>query len=183
MDRPRKITKPALGLSADYLIPYAPYVTEPDPQAKSGASRRYSKRGLDTGQIVIRGGTHFEFNDEPTGTLPASLRGIDLVTWYTLAWFDKYLKHDPTADARLLTTRWRDDGAGAAADPGGDGNLYSAHYRSRLGITRTGGGSFDCEDLRAGCKGQRLATKDCGPREFSFLAPRCRGPAVRHLPA
>jgi hypothetical protein len=35
-----------------------------------------------------------------------------MIAWYTTAWFDKYVKHDPTADARLLTNRWRHDAAG-----------------------------------------------------------------------
>ncbi len=170
-----KITKPVLGLTADYLIPYAPYLTKPNPKAKNIASERYSKRGVDTGQIVVRGGTHFEFGDEPTGVLPASLRGIDLATWYTLAWFDKYLKGDPTADRRLLTSRWRNDEIGGKADPGGDANLFSTYYRSRLDITRTNGKGFDCEDLRQGCSGQPTAKADCGLRKFSFLALDVKG--------
>jgi dienelactone hydrolase len=164
------LRKPALGLTADYLLPYAPYVTYPDPMAKSPASLAYTKAGVDSGQIVIRGGTHFEFNDDPTGVVPASLRGIDLATWYTLAWFDKYLERDPTADARLLSSRWRDDRAGGAADPSGDANLFSSYYRSRLAVTLAGGKRVACGDLRAGCPGQPAAAADCGPRDFSFLA-------------
>jgi pimeloyl-ACP methyl ester carboxylesterase len=106
-----RLRKPPLGLSGDYLIQPVPYVTAPDPQAKNLASLSYSRAGVDSGQIAIRGGEHIDFAGEPTGIAPASLRGIDMTTWYTTAWFDKYLKHDPTADARLLTARWRDDAA------------------------------------------------------------------------
>jgi len=85
-----------------------------------------------------------------------------MTTWYTTAWFDKYLKHDPTADARLLTARWRNDAAGGAADPSHDRNLYSYHYLSRLQIHLTGGTRVDCENLRNGCAWQPAAGDDCG---------------------
>src|SRR5699024_6215783 len=115
-------------LAGDYLIQTVPYLTRPDPHAKALASVAQSRAGVDSGQIVIRGATHFDFADEPPGVLPASLRGIDLATWYTAAWFDKYLKRDPTADARLLSARWRDDPPAGAADPSDDPNMYSYHY-------------------------------------------------------
>lgn len=164
------LTKPVLGLAGDYLLDYAPYVTRPDPLAKARASLAYAGAGVDGGQIVIRGGTHVEFADEPTGGTGASLRGIDLTTWFTTAWFDKYLKRDPRADARLLSARWRDDRAGGAVDPSGDANLYSFYYRSRLDITLAGGSRYTCENLRDGCPGQPAIEADCGPRDYSFLA-------------
>jgi len=163
------LRKPALGISADYLLSYSPYLAKPDPDNKLRASLAYSKAGVDSGEIIVRGGTHFDFGDDVSGFFPASLRGIDLGTWYTLAWFDKYLKHDPTADARLLSARWRDDPGTRAVDPAGDANLYSYHYRSRLDITLAGGARRDCEDLRAGCAGQATASDDCAPAKFGFL--------------
>ena len=164
-----RLKKPALGISGDYLLSYSPYLAKPDPDNKLRASLAYSKAGVDSGQIIVRGGTHFDFGDDVSGFFPASLRGIDLGTWYTLAWFDKYLKHDPTADARLLSARWRDDPDTRAVDPAGDANLYSYHYRSRLDITLAGGARRDCEDLRAGCAGQPTASDDCAPAKFGFL--------------
>jgi dienelactone hydrolase len=164
------VTKPALGISSDYLLTPEPYVQAPDPQAKEEASLAASKAGVDSGEIMIRGGTHFEFGDLPTGLIPATLRGIDMVTWYTTAWFDEYLKHEPSADARLLSGRWRDDGAGGAVDPSHDPNLLSYHYLSRLDIHLSHGQVFDCENLRAGCAGQTTASTDCGPASYSFLA-------------
>jgi hypothetical protein len=162
------VTKPELSLTSDYLLEPNPYVSPPNPNDKGPASLIYTQKGLDTGSIVIRGGTHFEYNDVPA-LLPATLRGIDLVTWYTTAWFSKYLLHDPRADALLLTSRWSDDAAGGAADPGGDANLYSWHYRSRLDLHLAGGRRFDCEDLRAGCAGQTSASTDGGPANYSFV--------------
>jgi hypothetical protein len=161
---------PALGLSSDYLLTPEPYTVVPDPDVKELGSLAYTKAGVDTGEIVIRGGTHYEFGDVPTGAIPASRRGIDLVTWYTLAWFDRYLKDEASADARLLTTRWRDDGIGGSVDPSHDPNLFSYHYRSRLDVHLVGGGTFDCDDLRVGCAGQVEPSADCGSASFSYLA-------------
>ena len=45
---------------------------------------------------------------------PATLRGADEIDWYTTAWFDKYVKGDPSADSRLLTNRWHSDKLEAA---------------------------------------------------------------------
>jgi dienelactone hydrolase len=165
-----RLHAPALGLSSDYLLTPEPYTIVPDPDLKELGSLAYTKAGVDTGEIVIRGGTHYEFGDVPTGAIPASRRGIDLVTWYTLAWFDRYLKDEASADARLLTTRWRDDEIGGSVDPSHDPNLFSYHYRSRLDLRLIGGGTFDCEDLRAGCGGQVKPSADCGPASFSYLA-------------
>jgi hypothetical protein len=100
---------------------------------------------------VIRGGGHYECPYIPTELLGATLRGSDLCAWYTAAWFDKYLRGDRHADARLLTGRWRSDAAGAAVDAGGDGNLFSFYHRSRVSIGLANGGRFECDDLRAGC--------------------------------
>src|SRR3954447_8975565 len=166
--KPAPITKPALGMSADYFLTPTPYGSAPDPGAKSTASHAYSKAGVDTGELIIRGGTHYEFSYLPDQGFGATLRGMDLAAWYTGAWFDKYLKGDPTADSRLLTDRWRADAPEAAADPDHDGNQYSFYYPSRLDVGLAGGGRFDCENLRsaAGCALRR----DCEPVPFSYLA-------------
>ena len=163
------ITKPALGLNGDYIAP-VPYLVPPRPTDKALGSLTYTNNGVDSGNITIRGGSHLEFNDAPIGVLPASLRGIDLTTWYTVAWFAKYLQHDPKADAMLLTARWRDDAATGAVDPGKDPNLYSWHYKSRLDLTLANGQHYDCEDLRDGCSGQLTPAEDCGPAAYSFVA-------------
>lgn len=162
------ITKPALGISSDYALAPAPYLQPPNPHLKSRASSLYSQAGVDSGTIVIRGGTHYEYNDTPI-LLPASLRGIDLVTWYTVAWFRKYLMDDPAADKMLLSARWRRDTDTAAVDPAGDPNLYSWHYRSRLDITLHNGSRFDCEDLRQGCVGQVSRDDDGYSGDYSFV--------------
>jgi hypothetical protein len=161
------ITKPALGMSADYGLTPSVYTSDPDPLAKSTASLAYSDAGVDTGELIIRGGTHYEFSFIPNIAFGGTLRGADQVAWYTTAWFDKYVKRDPTADRRLLTTRWHHDGTAASIDPNRDGNMYSFYYRSRLDIGLAAGGRFECEDLRNRCPG--LSPNDGWTGMYSYL--------------
>jgi len=164
------ITKPALGMSADYGLPPLPNTSLPDPEGKSTWSLNYSKAGVDTGEIIIRGGSHLDFSFIPNQAFGASLRGADMIAWYTTAWFDKYLKHDPGADAMLLTKRWQDDPIEASIDPNHDGNASSFYYYSRLGIHLANGQVWDCEDLRDGCPGMVPESQDGFPGTYSYLA-------------
>jgi hypothetical protein len=161
------VTKPALGMSADYFIPPEPNTSQPDPLAKAAESRQYSKAGVDSGEVIIRGGTHFDFDWIPNAGFPATLRGADEIAWYTTAWFDKYLKGDPSADRRLMTNRWRSVPDEAAVDPHHDGNMFSFYYLSRLDIGLSGGGRFDCEDMRTGCPG--LVSDDGFAGDYSYV--------------
>ncbi len=162
------ITKPALGIAADYGLDAQPNRSDPDPAAKSVASLAYSKAGVDTGQIVVRGGGHFEYGFIPNPGFGATLRGEDMTAFYEQAWMDKYLKGDPSADARLLSDRWRADERSAEVDPDADANMFSRYYRSRLDIGLAGGGRVLCEQMRdaAGC----ALRPDGGPVPYDFLA-------------
>jgi dienelactone hydrolase len=159
---------PSLGITNDSFTGNESRSSDPDPLEKSKGSRGFSQAGVDTGSIAIRGGTHFEYSYLPSRAFRATLRGIDLAAFYTTAWFDKYVKGDPAADARLLSTRWRSDPGDLAVDPAGGGNLYSFYYRSRLDIRLADGSRFTCEDLRTGCAGQ--VENDGLGANYSFLA-------------
>jgi hypothetical protein len=165
---------PALGIASEYYVGDPPYFTDPNPQANNGSFLTHQAAGIDTMEVTVRGGTHFEYSFLPNPAFTATLRGIDLASWYTLAWFDKELKHDPTADARLLSERWREDAAGAAVDLDGDGNLLSWHYRSRLAfrLERRPHRLVTCDDLRAGCDALVDQAQDGGPESYSFLEDR-----------
>jgi dienelactone hydrolase len=151
---------PALGMSADYFLPPTPNTSQPDPAAKSTESFAYSKAGVDTGELIIRGGSHLDFSFipfppayTPGPPFGATLRGADMIDWYTSAWFDKYLKNDCTADSRLLTQRWRYDGEEASIDPNHDGNMFSFYYPSRLQFHLANGKLYDNENLRTDTHG------------------------------
>jgi dienelactone hydrolase len=146
--QPAPMTKPALGMSADYFLPPTPNTSQPDPEAKTAESVQYSNAGVDSGELIIRGGSHLDFSWIPDPAFGATLRGADMIDWYTSAWFDKYVKGDPSADQRLLSNRWFDDAQEKAVDPFNDGNMFSQYYRSRLDVGLAGGGRFDCEDIR-----------------------------------
>jgi dienelactone hydrolase len=179
---PAPITKPALGMSADYFLPPTPNTSQPDPEAKTAQSVAYSGAGVDSGEIVIRGGSHLDFSWIANPAFGASLRGADEIDWYTSAWFDKYVKQDPGADKRLLSNRWFDDAQEKAVDPFGDGNMFSQYYRSRLDIGLAGGGRFDCEDIRPDpmrpdppstpnqpCSGFVPAAQDGWPGDYDYV--------------
>lgn len=169
------IHTPALGMSADYFLPPEPNTSQPAPRAKSKESFAYSRAGVDTGELIIRGGSHLDFSfiPFPPVYLPnppfgATLRGADMITWYTSAWFDKYLKRGCTADRRLLTRRWRHDAAEAAVDPNHDGNMFSFYYRSRLAFHLANGKRYDNENLRDHTRG--LKSNDGYKGRYSYLS-------------
>ncbi|QIK67737.1 hypothetical protein G7072_16530 [Nocardioides sp. HDW12B] len=158
---------PSLGISNDYGLTPTPFLTEPDPRAKSQGSRVFSKAGVDSGQLVVRGGTHYEYSFIPTPTFGATRRGIDLASWYTTAWFDRYVKGSGAgALDRLLTDGWRHDAVDREVDPEGGGDLLSERYRSRLDIGRDGGLRVRCEDLRGDCAALRA---DDRPSSYSYV--------------
>jgi dienelactone hydrolase len=173
------ITKPALGISADYGLPPTPNTSLPDPAFKEAESVAYSKAGVDSGEIVIRGGSHLDFSFIPNQAFGASLRGPDVTDWYLTAWFDRYLKGQPGAQNRLLSERWRDDPVEAGVDPNHDGNAFSFYYYSRLDIGLDGGGRFDCEDLRDGCPGMVPEADDGFAGDYSYVKIDTTPDAVR----
>ncbi len=176
--QPPPISKPALGISNDYGIVPTPNLSDPDPQAANDGFLAYRDAGVDSMQINIRGGTHEESAFIPGSTLPyplgsATLRGHDMVAWYTAAWFDKEVKClgrrprcERRADRLVLTDRWLDDRIGAGVDLGGDGNLLSFYLRSRYAFERAGGRRVGCADMRAGCAAMGPDPK---PADFSYL--------------
>lgn len=167
--RPLKPRVPALGMSADYYENPQPYTGDPPPQDKGEAFAAYRAAGVDTMELVLRGATHFEWSYAPG--LPATLRGIDLATWYSQAWFDRYLKHRNSAARRLLSDRWRHDPRGRSVDLRGDGNLFSFYYRSEFAI-HSHGKLMRCGNLRKGCAALIPKRRDGYPGEYSYLRAR-----------
>lgn len=177
------ITKPAMGISNDYGIVPAPNLSDPDPQGPNGGFLAYKDAGVDSMQFQIRGGTHEESAFIPGMTTVAvglaSLRGTDMVAWYTTAWFDKYVKCEPgsacerNADRRLLTDRWREDERSGQIDLAGDPNAFSFYLRSRYDLTNTDGSEVTCDNMRAGCPSMG---PDGLPAGYSFVSDAYSAP-------
>jgi hypothetical protein len=102
----RKIHAPALYFGADYKFPTFATPTNPDnlPNARQHwpAFRQSRKAGVDTMTITPRTSTHYEWDQQSAaGSLPASRFGQVTSFYFTLAWFDRYLKHERSALRRL----------------------------------------------------------------------------------
>ena len=183
------ITKPAMGISNDYGITPTPNTSDPDPEAATAGFQAYKAAGIDSLQFVIRGGTHEESAFIPGMTVPvlglASLRGSDLVAWYTTAWMDKQVKCadgsacESDADKRLLTDRWRDDARSGQVDNNGDSNVYSFYKRSRYDFLTSGGTEVTCDDMREGCASMG---PDGLPSGYGFVSDAYSAPDVPGAP-
>jgi dienelactone hydrolase len=168
---------PALGLSNDYGFWTQPTETPPNPEAKQNGFKLLAAAGVDSAEIVLRGATHLEYSYIPV-VLPASRLGERMASYYTVAWFDRYLKGDAGGFARLVAAAFDGSadghsiGAGdysteaALANPtdplAGNvpyeiegipvANAVSFYYRSAYSLTDpTGGERRTCSDVRAGC--------------------------------
>jgi hypothetical protein len=145
---PYKIRTPALGSSNDYSLVVQPYTSEPDPEGKKTAFTAWEKAGQPSMQVVIQGGTHYEYS--LIAQSPAPFPTSNWKTWgnpfadhYSLAWIDRWLKKpgEPgyaDADQRLLADRdW--------------GNRMSFYFRSARAFPDRAGLPHVCQDIRAGC--------------------------------
>ena len=185
------IRTPALGIGADYYFKVTPTTEAPepaktntqggrgrgtDPHPKDLGYQELKAAGVDSMLVVLRAGTHLDFS---LFGGPASRYGESVINYYTLAWFDRYLKgaHDPAlaADAfSRLTAQTFDDSAdrhnisqglydeAAAGDSVLKGNRpylvggtpvrdrLSFYFKSRCAITKPGSTvRVGSEDMRA----------------------------------
>ena len=170
-------TTPALGLNSEYFLNPEPMQSPPDPQSKATAYQQLVKAGTDSMQIGLRSSMHLEYSYVPY-ILPASHYGERVAFYYTLAWFDYYLRHMASGYTRLIAKSFDNssdvhsigggtyDPARAAADPTDPAagnvpttikslpvaNRLSFYYDSEYSLTPPGRGrKSSCLDMRAGC--------------------------------
>ncbi|CAA9319125.1 MAG: hypothetical protein AVDCRST_MAG11-1919 [uncultured Gemmatimonadaceae bacterium] len=118
---------PALGQASETCL-------DKPADAKLTAFERWRQAGVPAMTVVFAGASHFWWSAQ------ASAAQHDLAHAYTRAWFDRWLKADTTATARLLGRT----APGLPSRPSSE--LLSARFRSAA--------AFDgraCPDLRAGC--------------------------------
>ncbi|HVA76078.1 MAG TPA: hypothetical protein VNF71_16105 [Acidimicrobiales bacterium] len=173
---PASVHTPALGLNSEYFFNTTPMSSPPDPHAKDQAFKQLSSAGVDTMQVALRASMHLEYSYVPY-ILPASSLGERVAFYYTLAWFDYYLRHDASGFQRLVATTFDSSadahaiGAGAysptaaAADPTDPAagnqpyliaglpvaNRVSFYYESEYSLASPAGSLVTCSDIRAGC--------------------------------
>jgi dienelactone hydrolase len=109
-----RIHAPTLWFGVDYefpslLIPKDP-ASPPDPdQHLEAAFGQLVAAGIDTMAIDTRASTHYEFGYQPfPASFQASRYGERVASYYTIAWFDRYLKGDLTATSRLTALEFDD---------------------------------------------------------------------------
>ena len=180
---PATVHTPALGFNSEYFFNTEPMSSPPDPHAKDQAFRQLQAAGVDTMQVALRESTHLEYAYVPY-ILPASSLGERVAFYYTLAWFDYYLRHDPTGYQRLVAASFDRSadvhaiGAGAFSptaaaanptDPAAGNAPYliaglpvadrmSFYYESEYSLTAPDGTRAYCSDIRAGCPATPPAT-------------------------
>jgi dienelactone hydrolase len=170
---------PTMFQTADYncqQVPVCvpqPYTSPPDylgPGNKDQDFRLLRSAGVDTMKVSLRAATHLDYTQFGlAGT--GSRYGAAVAEYYTLAWFDKYLRgatrRDVATDAlrRLTATTFDDsedvhDISSGQFDPATAANVppmlsgqpvldrLSFHFRSGYWLD---GGAEQCDDIRAGC--------------------------------
>lgn len=137
-------TVPAMGQNGESFTEPSFHFSRPDPEEKKSAFNTWRDAGVDTMQIAPRAATHLEWSYIPELPLAASSWGQDIVAFYTLAWFDKYLLGHATADARLLTKALNQP---ANENCGGNAGCYSIYYKSAYHFHDAGGALHMCDDI------------------------------------
>lgn len=202
---------PALYLTADFNCQRVPvcaperYGDRPDPKGPGNKDVdfvRTAAAGLDTMKIALRAATHLDFSVLPSGV--GSRYGQAVTSYYTLAWFDRFVRgaqrgraalstdarrrltaetFDASADVHQLSggtydaTSGRNVGALLAGLPVRD--RLSFHFRSAWSLDR---GRRVCEDIRAGgCDRSAAVVRAAGAagacrsrRSFPITLPRPR---------
>jgi len=200
------IRTPALFLVADYLCQQVPvcvpqpfcklqdchapqsFTAPPDPLGpgnKDEDFRRVSGAGVDSMKITLRAATHLDFTQFSPGT--GSRYGAAVAFYYTLAWFDRYLRGAQPGERalagvalrRLIATRF-DRSADIHNVSGGTYNAATNRnvpafiggqpVRDRLSFEFRSayffaGGRYRCASMRAGCPAPTPPKKHKKPKK------------------
>lgn len=139
---------PALDEEADgYFLNPEPSPTAPDPGAHLTAERAWAKAGVDTMTFTVRGGVHTEWAVYPLISLGTAY-GTMMANYYSLAWFDRYVKGDPMATGRILAgPTARDPRLPQPNDVAWNAHHFSVRYLSAWHL-HDGAKLVDATDLR-----------------------------------
>src|SRR3954469_6772610 len=98
------IHAPAMGLTNDYGFWTQPTLTPPDSHSKMDGYDQVRKAGLDSQIVAFRGATHLTYTYIPL-VFQANELSERMASYYTLAWFDSYLRSDKSGFTRLTATK------------------------------------------------------------------------------
>jgi hypothetical protein len=126
---------PALGEANDN--PGSTEPTNTDPEQKKTAFAAWRKAGQPAMQVVFAGSGHLDWAQAPSNRSAAKLEELKLFEYYTRAWFDRWLRGDRSAAARLLAR---------SVDGKALGDVLSTKWRSGAAFD-----GHDCADVRAAC--------------------------------
>src|SRR5262249_41379237 len=99
---------PTLFLAADYPFPTTPTPMASNPDPDKHVDTAYQQLitatpPVDAMTVTPRASDHYEWGAQPfPSNFPSSRYGERTSLYYTLAWFDRYLKDDPSGTARLI---------------------------------------------------------------------------------
>jgi hypothetical protein len=140
---------PGMNQQADgYFLNPTPSPQAPNPQTHLAAHKKWVEAGIDTYSFTVRGGTHLEWSYIPFISM-ATAYGRHQIGYYTLAWFDRWLKTSKRdksdALARLVTGPKAE---GIAVEAPWRANYMSARYLGGFSLTALNGHRTTVEDLR-----------------------------------
>jgi hypothetical protein len=147
---------PAMGQSSEYGLAPVLFATPPPPELHKAAFDQWVAAGTPVYELTMRGSTHYDFSlitgFPATSWCPDAASNECTNGWanpvseyYTLAWFDRWLKNPgeigyADADARLLN------------DNGPQGrNKLSFHFYSARSYPDRRGTMHVCSNIRGGC--------------------------------
>lgn len=147
---------PAMSFFADYGFAPLPYLTPPDPEGGTVSFNAWHAAGVPVYALGFQGTTHFDFSLLPlfpstswcpdvSGNACEGGWGRPSITYYTVAWFDRWLKQPGEAGYGDADSRLIDDAREGGAD------RMSFHYHSARSFPDRFGGQQHCEDIRGGC--------------------------------
>ncbi len=146
--------KPALSFKSEYGFTPLPMLSDPDREAHKHAFKQWQAAGVPIYSLTIAGTTHLDYSLGPT--LPATSWCAEIVDnrcvggWarpmisdYSVAWFDRWLKAPGEPGYDSAEPRLLDDALWA--------ERMSIHFASARDIPLRGGGREHCEDIRLQC--------------------------------
>ena len=148
---------PALSFSADYGFAPAAYTAPPDAESHNFAMLLWQEQGIPFYSLTFQGTTHFDYSLLPnfpaTSWCPDASSGLceggwgaPAIAYYSVAWFDRWLKRPGEAGYADADQRLVDD-----AGPQGALKM-SFRYSSARDYADRSGKSQRCDNIRAGCR-------------------------------